>query len=437
MNRIYASAFIGSLVLSTVLAGCGGGSGDKGSAGTEGGTAVKPKDPVTLTWFNAQAFSLDFEESGMLEALKQKFPHITLNVINRGQNSNYPDLIAMGTLPDIIYESAAFTTSRVMENGFHYDMAELVKMHGFNLASIEPNVLAQTQAQNSESKLYGLPFIMNKYALFFNKDVFDRFGVAYPKDGLTWDDAYELSKKLTRVDGADTFQGIAMTPNNMILNNQLSIGPLHPKEDRATINTDGYKLIFDNLRRFFELPNAKIINPGDFSNGTVAMMINPHTSIVAAVKANPQLNWDVVSVPSMKEKPNIGFKPATLALFVTQTSKHKDDAFEVVSYMLSEEMQMLLARQGLGTPLRSDAVRKATGQGLQEWQGKNVGALFFYPDAPPTEPRQPHLTDVGVDFGATFANMITEKTDVNTALRVFEEDVNQRIEAAKAAKANK
>lgn len=431
MNKTYGAALGSVLLIGAILSGCGGGGEPQG--GAEG--ALKPKEPITLTWFNAQGMPVDFETSGVLQSLKEKYPHITLNIINRGKGSEYADLIAMGTLPDIIFESAAFTTSRVMTNGFHYDMEELIKKHGFNLASIEPNVLAQTQAANSESKLYGLPFLMNKYALFYNKDVFDRFGSTYPKNGLTWDETYELAKKMTRVDGSDTFQGLTTVPNNIMLNNQLSIGPLHPKEDKATINNDGYKLLFDNLRRFFELPGASILPTGDFAKGTIAMMINSHPSIVGMVKTNPQLNWDVVAVPSLKEKPNIGFKPATLALFVTQTSKYKDDAFQVVAHMLSEEVQMILTKNGAGTPLKSDNVRKATGQDVPEWQGKNVSALYFYPDAPPTEPRQPHLTDVGVDFGATFANMIKDKTDVNTALRTFEEQINQAIETAKAAKA--
>ncbi|TNJ55106.1 extracellular solute-binding protein [Paenibacillus hemerocallicola] len=435
MIKKLVTVLTGSLLIGAVLTGCSGG-GSSQSNGEKGtGEALKPKEPVTLTWFNAQGFPLILEETDILETLKKKYPHITLNIVNRGKGSEYADLIAMGTLPDIIYESAAFTTSRVMMNGLHYDMQELVKKHGFNLSSIEPNVLAQTQSQNSESKLYGLPFTMNKYALFYNKDVFDRFGVAYPKDGMTWDDTYELSKKMTRVDGSDTFQGFAAQPNNIMLNNQLSIGPLHPKEDKATINNDGHKLLYENLRRFFDLPNASIVPLGDFSKGTIAMMVNSHPSIVGAARANTQLNWDVVAVPSLKERPNIGFKPATLALFVTQTSKHKDEAFEVVSYMLSEEMQMILAKNGLGTPLKSDAVRKSTGQDVPEWQGKNVNALYFYPDAPPTEPRASHLTDVGVDFGASFANMVKDKTDVNTALRSFEEQINQAIETAKAAKA--
>ena len=37
----------------------------------------------------------------------------------------------------------------------------------------------------------------NPLCLFYNKDVFDKYGVAYPTDDWTWDDAIEAAKKLT------------------------------------------------------------------------------------------------------------------------------------------------------------------------------------------------------------------------------------------------
>lgn len=433
MSRKKQAVMMCSLLIGAILSGCGDGNT---TVQSDGDTKVQEKqEPVTLTWFFAQATKESTLDQTVLDALQAKFPYITFNFINRGKGSDYPDLIMQGTLPDIIYESTAFTASRVMTYGFHYDLQELIKKHSFNQDAIEPNILAHALSQSSDKKLYGLPLTVSKYALFYNKDLFDRYGIAYPKDGMTWDDVYELSKKMTRVDGTVTYQGFTTQPNNIMLNNQLSISPLHLKEDKATINTDGYKLLYDNLKRFFEIPEARIVPLGDFGKGTVATMITSHPTIVGAARANPGLNWDVASVPSLKEKPNVGFKPASLSLFVTQTSEHKDEAFKVISYMLSEEIQTLLSKSGQGTPLKSSAVKKAFGQNIPEWQGKNTNALFYYPDAPPSEPRASQLTDVSVDFGNSFDTMIKEKGDSNTALRSFEEKINQAIEAAKAAKA--
>jgi multiple sugar transport system substrate-binding protein len=415
-----------------VLAACGGGSGEPSASPPEGGDPLGK--PVTLTLFNGQPGALDLERLGITDALKKKFPNLTLNILLKGPNTDYKNLIADGTLPDIIYESASFTVDRIMQNGFHYEMDDLLKKHNFDLNVFEPNVLAQTRYATGLGKTYGLPFTMNRYALFYNKDLFDKFGVPYPKDGMTWDDIYELAKRLTRSDQGTQYMGFATTPNNMMLNNQLSLGPLDPKQDKASLNTDGWKLLFENLKRFYEIPNNELLPTSEVGKGFIAMAVESHPPMISWAKANPEMRWDVVSVPVLKEKPNTGLKPATLSLFVTQTSQHKDEAFQVVAYLVSKEVQTLLARQGVGTPLADAEVKKAFGQNVPELKDKNTGAFYYYQDAPPSPLRDPNLTSVGVDFAAPFADMIKNKTDVNTVLRTFEEQINQKIEEAKAEK---
>ncbi|MBE1445292.1 ABC transporter substrate-binding protein [Paenibacillus sp. OAS669] len=438
MVKVYGKAVIGAaslLLFSNVMLGC---SNDKEVIlNTEGNTG-KPKEPITLTIFNGQPGALNFESLGITEAIKKKFPHITLNIILRDPKStDYKDLIAGGTLPDIIYESASFTVDRIIQNGFQYDLQELVKKNNFNLQQFEPNVLAQTQNANGEGKLYGLPFTMNRYALFYNKDIFDKLGVAYPKDGMTWDEVYDLAKKVTRVEQGTTYMGFAAIPNNMMLNNQLSLSPLDPREDKAVLNTDGWKLMFDNLKRFYEIPDNALVPTSETAKGSIAMALESHPLMIGWVKANPNINWDVVSLPVLKEKPGTGLKPATLALFISQTSKYKDEAFQIVSYLVSEQVQTMLSKQGVGTPLVNANVKNAFGQEVQELQGKNTGAFYYYKDAPPSPLRAADLTNVNVDFGKPFGDMVKNKADTNTVLRQFEEAINQAIATAKSDKAKK
>lgn len=416
-----------------VVSGCNNSGGGTGAAPKAEENANKMKDPVTLTIYNGQPNAMNFDALGITEAVKKKFPNVTLNIMLRdtAKNQDYKDLIASGLLPDIIYESASFTVDRIIQNEFQLDLQDLVKKNSFNLQQFEPSVLGQTQFASGDGKVYGFPFSMNRYALFYNKDLFDKFGVAYPKDGMTWDEIYELAKKVTRVDQGITYMGFATTPGNMMLNNQLSLAPLDVKEDKAAINTDGWKKLFDNLKRFYEIPNNNLVASSEVAKGSIAMALDSHPLMINWAKANQTMNWDVVSLPSLPEKPGIGLKPATLALFVTQTSKYKDEAFQVVSYLVSEELQTMLSKQGVGTPLANSAVKKVFGQDVAELKDKNTGAFYYYKDAPPSAMRAVGLTNVNVDFSKPFADMINNKTDVNTTLRQFEEQVNKNIETAK------
>ena len=393
MIKMYNKAALLLLLISVVTMGCSKG---KEAASTVEESGSKSKEPVTLTLYLGQPGIFDFESTGVTEAIKKKFPHITLDIILRGKNKDYKDLIATGVLPDIIYDSASFTVSNIMHHGFHHDMEELIRKNNFDLKQFEPNVLGQTQYANSEGKLYGLPFTMNRYALFYNKDIFDKFGVPYPKDGMTWDEIYELSKKVTREEQGTNYIGFASTPSNLMLNNQLSLSPLDTKEDKGAVNTDGWKTLFENLTRFYEVPGNKLVASSETAKGTVA-----------------------------------------LALFVTQTSKYKDEAFQVVSFLVSEEVQTMLSKKGVGTPLVNPAVKKVFGQEVPELSGKNTGAFYYYKDAPPSPPRDAKLTNVNVSFTKSFTEIVTNKKDVNTVLRQFEEEINRAIETEKLEGTNK
>lgn len=434
MIKTYNKAALLLLLISVVTMGCSKG---KEAASTVEESRSKSKEPVTLTLYLGQPGIFDFESTGVMEAIKKKFPHITLNINVRGKNNDYKDLIVTGELPDIIYDSASFTVSNIMRYGFHYDMEELIRKNNFDLKQFEPNVLGQTQYANSEGKLYGLPFTMNRYALFYNKEIFNKFGAPYPKDGMTWDEIYELSKKVTREEQGTNYIGFASTPNNLMLNNQLSLSPLDTKEDKGAVNTDGWKTLFENLTRFYEVPGNKLVASSETAKGTVALALESHPLMLGWAKSAPNLNWDVASVPSLKEKPGVGLKPATLALFVTQTSKYKDEAFQVVSFLVSEEVQTMLSKKGVGTPLVNPAVKKVFGQEVPELRGKNTGAFYYYKDAPPSPPRDAKLTNVNVSFTKSFSEIVTNKKDVNTVLRQFEEEINRAIETEKLEGTNK
>jgi multiple sugar transport system substrate-binding protein len=47
-----------------------------------------------------------------------------------------------------------------------------------------------------KGKLYGIPNDMAIYAIYYNKNLFDQKGVAYPKDNWTWDDFMKTAKSV-------------------------------------------------------------------------------------------------------------------------------------------------------------------------------------------------------------------------------------------------
>ncbi|MBR5968056.1 MAG: extracellular solute-binding protein, partial [Lachnospiraceae bacterium] len=48
-----------------------------------------------------------------------------------------------------------------------------------------------------DGKLYELPFRNDFWVIFYNKDIFDRAGVAYPTNDMTWEEYDALARKVT------------------------------------------------------------------------------------------------------------------------------------------------------------------------------------------------------------------------------------------------
>ena len=49
-----------------------------------------------------------------------------------------------------------------------------------------------------DGKQYLLPKDFSPLAVYYNKKLFDAAGVAYPKDGWTWDEFLDTAQKLTK-----------------------------------------------------------------------------------------------------------------------------------------------------------------------------------------------------------------------------------------------
>ncbi|WP_079909241.1 ABC transporter substrate-binding protein [Paenibacillus sp. 32352] len=369
--------------------------------------------------------------------LKKKFPDITIKHVHWDKGREYKDLIAAGTIPDIILDNTRMNVQRyIFDNDLQYDIGDLVKKYNFDTSKLNPAQVAQMKNLTPEGTLFGLPYNNNDFLLFYNKDIFDKFGVDYPKDGMTYDEIYELAKKLTRVEGEVTYKGYSQNPGHYMNYNQLSLSPLSLKEDKASLNTPEWKKVVDNMRRFYDIPANQFDTVEVFaSKGNIAMAVATVDHLVSFVEQNKNLNFDVVSVPSFSEAPNTRYQPNLYSMYITKQSTKKDLAFQAMAAILSEEHQVELAKEGVIVPMESKAVQEAFGQNLSQMRGKNTKAIFNGKTAMPPAARAAGLLWYDVPMQNVFAPLIfKESKDSVTALRMIEEQSTKAIETNKAAK---
>src|SRR5690606_6581636 len=108
-----------------------------------------------------------------------------------------PEMVATGNKFDIFFASIGNYESALFEHKLERDMTPLIESTKMDLSRIEPSVI-EAMKKISGGKMYGIPVFNNNLVLYYNKAICDKFGVGYPKDGMTWDEALTLAKKLDR-----------------------------------------------------------------------------------------------------------------------------------------------------------------------------------------------------------------------------------------------
>lgn len=442
-----AAALLSLLLATAMTTACGSGkegqeSADKGSE--QGGKTVKanepPQDPIELILY--YPFINDWDEEGLNkllgEPLKKKFPYITPKFIVGGSRpgTSIAELIAAGQKIDIMFFSIGATPPTLLDQKLEFDISPLIKKAGYDLGKLEPTTVDMAK-QIAKGGMYGLPAYVPPSALYYNKDVFDKFGVSYPKDGMNWDDLEELNKKLTRKEGDTQYYGLAMPFGHLALMNARSLNPIDPVSEKAVINTDGWKKFADNFIRYYTVPGyektAKVLDVGTqtnrfFKDRNTAMFLEITGTHAAQLEG---MNFDIATFPVFKDAPSVGPQPYPTYYYITNTSKYKDQAFQVISYFTSEEFQMQKSKEGkMLTVLQNKAVRESFGQDVPLFKGKNTKAMLPQKYGPASAVTRYNSIATTEFYNAVIATISGVK-DLNTALRDAEETANQKIQTAK------
>ncbi|RKN85485.1 ABC transporter substrate-binding protein [Paenibacillus ginsengarvi] len=421
----YANVFA-SVIGISLLAACGS-AGTKEAPKTADKPAAAPKveQPKELVFYNASNSNATLEaflDSDQGKEIKAKYPDLSIKLLATGKGLEPQDIIASGHPIDIIINSV-FSYPVLVETKLISDISDLIKKYGYDLNRIEPAFI-DSQRLLENGKVYGLPTANAGVALFYNKDIFDKFGVAYPKDGMTWDQTYDLAKKLTRTDGGVQYYGFATRYPFMYNVNQLSLSYYNLQTNKITVNNDLFKTFIENFARFEQIPGNEKVNTDVFNKEKrVAMM--------AYQSGKWDFDsWDMVSMPSFKDAPGVGPQGYGTYMNIAATSKNKDFAFEVLAHLSSDAVQKKFAQGGSIPVVRTPDVVKAFDQDAGRFKGKNVKA--FFPDKRPTPSFVTKYDNaIAKHMNNAYADVAAGKKDVNTALRDAEEAATKEIASMK------
>lgn len=212
----------------------------------------------------------------------EKYPNVTVEQtcvpVNEWTDyiTKWSTMITSGSAPDVVcigFECAQMA----LDNDLLLPLNDLIDSDADLTNTVSQYTDAILSGCSDGDTIYGLPGGTQTMVMYYNKKIFDEKGVAYPKEGWTWDDFYETAKALT--DG--NVYGYGLSSSYFQLTPWWVTNSAYPVSDdwsTPTVNSDGMVEAVTYLNKFVE----EGLTPDPISSDVYTMFSQKQLAMVGA-----------------------------------------------------------------------------------------------------------------------------------------------------------
>jgi multiple sugar transport system substrate-binding protein len=296
----------------------------------------------------------------LMDRFEEEHPGIKVNLISNPYSATV-DLqttaAATGTLADIVAINGA-SVYDLQDQGAITDLSALMDDAGFDPAELVSN-------DQIDGVTYMVRALNFAYPMYYNTDLLEEAGISDVP--TTWDEF-------------DTAAAAVTDPDSNVYAWSLPINVQSPAgfDSQSWLWSSGDRMLKDRQANF-ETPEVAewleflkgqydggYVTPGaftqqeqqkveEFTAGRNAFMIGSLAHIAGIREANPDLNFSIASVPA-KEGESSGIAGASWGLGIAENSEHKEEAWELVQWLVSEDVNSELAGEATGFPGNANSV---------------------------------------------------------------------------------
>ncbi|MBT9504634.1 MAG: sugar ABC transporter substrate-binding protein [Burkholderiaceae bacterium] len=220
----------------------------------------------------------------------------------------------------------------------------------FDAADMVPGLL---RFATVESRLYGVPAGFTSQVIYYNKDMFDRAGLAYPKADWRWEDLRALSQKLSRPGAKVYGYGLDVAPDPYDFQGYLwSAGGRMLGADgrkvQGEFDSAHSQAMFTMLLGLLDQGLAATLGVGDGKNQRQLFVADRVAMLMDGAAFRLELAQDgkrygVAPLPSFQGRPAQSVVSVS-SLAMARDSKQKDLAWQFIKFYSSAEAVRM--RQG-------------------------------------------------------------------------------------------
>jgi len=419
---------LGAVTAATLVAlvgACGG--GDSDDAATSGG----PVELEFAQWWGAELPAGEFDK--LIADFTTQNPNIKVKLLSAPYASTKQQLVtgaASKTLPDVVGLDGAWVYD-FAKQGAIADLSKLMEE-----AKYDPSELAST-VQYKDST-YMIPVVNFVYPLFVNEDLLKKSGVA--KTPSTRTEFADAAKKISASGG--NVKGWALpldtaVPNgiqNDVMSWLWASGGSMLKDGKPNLQSPEVKSVVEYVKG---LNDAGVVAPGaltmkeqdkveKFATGQVGMMIDSLAHINLIKKNSPDLKFTVAPLPAEDSYTGKrGIPYASWGIGVSDSTEHKAEAFKLVQYLMSKEVNAKLSTIANGFP-----GNKTAQPDLSKSDPLFKTAFDIYQEGTPANEFTglPKSEDLMRSFDEQLQLVLTGKSSVDDALAKAQESWSSVIE---------
>ncbi|GKX30256.1 sugar ABC transporter substrate-binding protein [Vallitalea longa] len=297
-------------------------------------------------------------EGEMLQEIVDDFNNsqseIKVEVLENATTEKQLTAITGGNPPDVGY-LVDYRISKLASIGALTELDSMIEENKMDSANCVPELW---NLGNYGGKQYGIPYTMDSYMLYYNKDLLEEVGLTEPPK--TTSELFEYAEKLTKLDknGEYTQLGfISDIPWIDILNWAFVYGAdfYDSENDKLTCdsqsNIDALNFKLRSYQEPYEAEKVrkfksgfgKYMSPNNpFFQNQLALDVEGQWFTTFIDKYAPDINYGIAPMPYPDGRPELanGGQLQGGMLYVPKGSKKQEAAFKFIDYLVSDEPYM-------------------------------------------------------------------------------------------------
>ena len=289
-----------------------------------------------------------------------------------------------------------------------------------------------------ESVQYALPYETVPTLMFVNKTLLTQEGIDMPEENWTWDDFYEICKKVTRdTDGdgvLDQFGSYNYDWMDALCSN--GGGVFNTKGTEAALTDSRVVEAVKYVRSINDLYGGEKLTQEDFNGGRVAFMpltfaeYRTYKTYPYKIRKYANFQWDCVTMPAGEQGGNIS-QVDSLLMGISANTKEEKLAWEFLKLLTyDEESQMNIFYDSQGASVlkevtESQQMEQVVQEDMEEGDtvinGKLLGRVIEEGHVEPQFKKYEQamsLTDSEIN------KILEEEKDVDSNLKILQRTIN-------------